>query len=149
MGSGSRRSRAGRSFEQHVQRLLIDGHVCHQAQAVLGGRRPDFVLPNVATLNRAQDRDTLILSLKTTLRERWKQLGLERAHAPVFLATVDDRVSAEAITDMANSGIVLVVPESLKTSKEAVYERQAGVITFRHFFDHEIRATRPALLLAR
>ena len=146
--SQTRKSRAGRSFEQHVQRLLIDGRVRHQAQAVLGGRRPDFVLPDVATLNRAQDRDTLILSLKTTLRERWKQLGLERSHAPVFLATVDDRVSAEAIADMARSGIVLVVPESLKASKEAVYEKQDEVITFRHFFDHEIRARRPALLLA-
>ena len=143
----TRKSRAGHSFEQHVQRLLIDGHVRHQAQAVLGGRRPDFVLPDVATLNRAQDRDTLILSLKTTLRERWKQLGLERPHAPVFLATVDDRVSAEAIADMARNGIVLVVPESLKASKEAVYEKQDQVITFRDFFDQEIRASRPALLL--
>jgi EcoRII C terminal. len=144
----TRKSRAGRSFEQHVQRLLIDGRVRHQAQAVLGGRRPDFVLPDVATLNRAQDRDTLILSLKTTLRERWKQLGLERLHAPVFLATVDDRVSAEAIADMARNAIVLVVPESLKASKEACYENVAEVITFRDFFQDQIRARRPALLLA-
>ena len=68
----TRKSRAGRSFEQHVQRLLVDGRIRHQAQVVLGGRRPDFVLPDVATLNRAQNRETLILSLKTTLRERWK-----------------------------------------------------------------------------
>lgn len=145
----TRKSRAGRSFEQHVQRLLVDGRVRHEAQAVLGGRRPDFVLPDVATLNRARDRGAVILSLKTTLRERWKQLGLERPHAPVFLATVDDRVSSEAIADMARNGIVLVVPESLKMSKEAVYEKQDEVITFRRFFDHEIRDRRPALLLAR
>lgn len=143
----TRKSRAGRSFEQHVQRLLVDGRVRHQAQAVLGGRRPDFVLPDVATLNRAEDRDTLILSLKTTLRERWKQLGLERPHAPVFLATVDDRVSIPAIEEMARNDIVLVVPESLKKSKEAVYDKQDQVITFRDFFDQEIRASRPALLL--
>lgn len=49
---------------------------------------------------------------------------------------------------MARSGIVLVVPESLKKSKEAVYEKQDMVITFRDFFDQEIRASRPALLLA-
>ncbi len=89
-----------------------------------------------------------IQSLKTTLRERWKQLGLERAHAPVFLATVDDRVSTEAIADMARSGIVLVVPESLKASKEACYEKAADVITFRDFFHDQIRARRPSLLLA-
>lgn len=49
---------------------------------------------------------------------------------------------------MARNGILLVVPESLKKSKEAVYEKQEKVITFRHFFDEEIRARRPALLLA-
>ena len=144
----TRKSRAGRSFEQHVQRLLVDGRVRHEAQAVLGGRRPDFVLPDVATLNRAHDRDTLILSLKTTLRERWKQLGFERSHAPVFLATVDDRVSQEAISDMARAGIVLVVPEALKQSKEACYENAVDVISFRQFFDEEIRVNRSTLIIA-
>lgn len=95
-----------------------------------------------------RDRDTLIHRLKTTLRERLKQLGLERLRAPVFLATVDDRVSSEAIADMARNAIVLVVPESLKASKEAVYEKEDAVITFRDFFHDQIRARRPALLLA-
>jgi len=146
--SQTRKSRAGRSFEQHVQRLLLDGRVRHQAQAVLGGRRPDFILPDLATLNRSQDRDALILSLKTTLRERWKQLGLERLHAPVFLATVDDRISMDAISDMAAKGIVLVVPETLKASKEACYKDNTDVISFRQFFDYEIRTNRSSLLLA-
>ena len=97
---------------------------------------------------RNKRTDAPISSIEITLRERLKQLGLERPHAPVFLATVDDRVSTDAIADMARNGIVLVVPESLKKSKEAVYEKQSEVITFRHFFDEEIRAHRPALLLA-
>lgn len=143
----TRKSRAGRSFEQHVQRLLVDGRIRHQPQAVFGGRRPDFVLPDAHALNDADNREVLILSLNTTLRERWKQLALERRHAEVFfLATVDDRVSAQAIADMATAGIVLVVPESLKGAKEACYEMAAGVISFRSFFDVHV-ATRPALLL--
>lgn len=68
--------------------------------------------------------------------------------ASVFLATVDDRVSTEAIADMGRNGIVLVVPESLKASKEAVYEKHSAVITFRDFFLDQIRARRPALLIA-
>lgn len=143
----TRKSRAGLSFEHHVKRLLVDGHVQHEAQTAMGARRPDFVLPDVAALNDPQRTESLILSLKTTLRERWKQLGLERRHGAVFLATVDDRVSTPAIEEMASNGIVLVVPESLKKSKEAVYEKQDHVITFRHFFDHEVRASRPSLLL--
>ncbi|WP_256646293.1 type II restriction endonuclease [Thermomonas paludicola] len=143
-----RKSRAGLSFEHHVKRLLVDGRVLHEAQIAVGARRPDFVLPDVAALNDPRRTESLILSLKTTLRERWKQLGLERRHGAVFLATVDDRVSTPAI-EMARNDIVLVVPEPLKKSREAVYEKQDEVITFRHFFDHEIRASRPSLLLAR
>ena len=144
--SQTRKSRAGLSFEQHVQRLLRDGRVAHQAQRVLSSQRPDFVLPDVPALNDRSRGDAVILSLKTTLRERWKQLGHERRHGAVFLATVDDRVSPEAINGLGDAGIVLVVPESLKKSKEACYEKADGVISFRDFFRSEI-ASRPALLI--
>lgn len=58
------------------------------------------------------------MSLKTILRERWKQLSLERFNNDIFLATVDDRVTAAAISNMAENGIHLLVPESLNKSKE-------------------------------
>lgn len=143
-----RKSRAGLSFEHHVQRLLVDGHIAHQSQCVFGGRRPDFVLPDGGALRDPSGTDALILSLKTTLRERWKQLGHERRFGEVFLATVDDRVSVEAINGLKSAGITLVVPESLKDAKESCYEKRDGVITFRNFFDEEIRVRRPSLLLA-
>lgn len=66
----------------------------------------------------------------------------------MFLATVDDRVSSPAIAEMARNDIVLVVPESLKKSKEAVYEKHSEVITFRDFFHDQIRARRPSLIVA-
>lgn len=89
----------------------------------------------------------MILSLKTTLRERWKQLGMERKHGAVFLATVDDRVSTPAIEEMARNDIVLVVPESLKTSKEACYSGSTDVITFHDFFRVQIGERRPSLII--
>lgn len=144
----TRKSRAGLSFEHHVKRLLVDGRVRHEAQVVFGGRRPDFVLPDVASLRDKKRTDALILSLKTTLRERWKQLGLERKHGTVFLATVDDRVSSQAIEEMARNDIMLVVPESLKTAKEACYSNAKSVITFSDFFCDQIGRRRPALILA-
>lgn len=48
---------------------------------------------------------------------------------------------------MVRNDIVLVVPESLKTSKEACYKGKTDVITFRDFFCDQIRARRPSLLL--
>ena len=142
----TRKSRAGLSFEHHIQRMLSDGHIRHQAQIPVGGRRPDFVLPNIASLAKPVDPAALILSLKTTLRERWKQVGMERRQAPVFLATVDDRVSNAAIEEMRRNGIVLIVPESLKKSKEAVYAENSSVMTFREFFDQEVKLKRPTLI---
>lgn len=113
---------------------------------MFGGRRPDFVLPDTAALRDPNSAETLILSLKTTLRERWKQLGLER-FGNVFLATVDDRISAPAIADMARNDIVLVVPELLKKSKETCYASNSNVITFRDFFREEIGIQRPSLVV--
>jgi hypothetical protein len=140
--SQHRKSRAGRSFEQHIGRLLTDGKVAFEEQTVTGGRRPDFVLPSLSELisgNRGFD-DAMVLSAKTTLRERWKQVTLEKFKAPLYLATVDDRVSGEAVDDMGKQGIQLVVPESLKVSTETCYPKKDNVITFREFFDARIAA---------
>jgi hypothetical protein len=144
--SQHRKSRAGRSFEQHIARLLRDGRIAFEEQAVTGGRRPDFVLPSLVVL-KAKKRtfeDAMVLSAKTTLRERWKQVAMEKFNCALFLATVDDRVSAAAIDDMSTQGIHLVVPESLKKSKETCYNGKTNVITFREFFDEEIAAKRPS-----
>jgi hypothetical protein len=146
--SQHRKSRAGRSFEHHIARLLRDGRIVFEEQAVTGGRRPDFVLPSLVVL-KAKKRafeEAMVLSAKTTLRERWKQVAMEKFNCALFLATVDDRVSAAAIDDMSTQGIHLVVPESLKKSKETCYNGKANVITFREFFDEEISSKRPGFL---
>lgn len=144
--SQHRKSRAGRSFEQHIARLLRDGRIAFEEQAVTGGRRPDFVLPSLAVLKTEKRtfEDAMVLSAKTTLRERWKQVVMEKFNCALFLATVDDRVSADAINDMSNQGIHLVVPESLKKSKETCYKDKTNVITFREFFNEEISSKRPS-----
>lgn len=142
--SQHRKSRAGRSFEQHIARLLRDGRIPFEEQAVTGGRRPDFVLPNLVVLKSEKRKfeEAMVLSAKTTLRERWKQVAMEKFNCALFLATVDDRVSSAAIDDMSTQGIHLVVPESLKKSKETCYNGKINVITFREFFDDEIASKR-------
>ena len=145
--SQHRKSRAGRSFEHHIGRLLTDGNISFEEQVITGGRRPDFVLPSKQELRstgRSYD-DALVLSAKTTLRERWKQITLESADCGLFLATVDDRVSSEAIEDMQVRGITLVVPESLKKANTTYYGHKGNVLSFREFFDIEINKKRPAL----
>lgn len=146
--SQHRKSRAGRSFEQHIARLLRDGRVKFEEQAITGGRRPDFVLPGLRELKRKGrgSDEALVLSAKTTLRERWKQITLEKFNCDLFLATVDDRISTEAIDDMARQQICLVVPETLKSSKESTYRGKTNVITFREFFDIQLKTKRAGFL---
>lgn len=147
--SQQRKSRAGRSFESHLSAMLADGKIRFEEQAILGGRRPDFVLPDKRTVSAATGRsylDAMILSAKTTLRERWKQITHERFNCAIFLATVDDRVSRQSLDDLANAEITLVVPESLKASDEAVYHKHSNVISFRTLIDDEILKLRPFLI---
>lgn len=146
--SQQRKTRAGRSFEHHIAAALKTGDIKFVEQAVTGGRRPDFVMPDLKQLGTSKRAygDALVLAAKTTLRERWKQVSSERLNCDVFLATVDDRVAATSIQEMAEAGIRLVVPESLKASDEAYYQGQQNVLSFREFFDAEIRTIRPFLL---
>ena len=147
--SQQRKTRAGRSFEHHIAASLKAGRVRFVEQAVTGGRRPDFVMPDLPAL-RSRKRaygDALVVAAKTTLRERWKQVTSEKFNCDVLLATVDDRVALASIREMAESGIRLVVPEALKTNDEAHYKGQPNVMSFREFFDNEIRGIRPFLLL--
>lgn len=148
--SQQRKSRAGTSFERHVATMLDHGNIKHEQQAILGRRRPDFVLPSVAALKGIAPLPfpgAMVLALKTTLRERWKQTPMEKVNGTLFLATVDDRVTAAAIDDMRVNDIRLVVPESLKRSTETCYPRSENVISFRDFFDDEVARRRPFLLV--
>jgi hypothetical protein len=132
-----RKARAGVSFEHHIERMLLDGKIPFGKQVVIQARkRPDFVLPSFAHLTnprRGKDRG-LILSAKTTLRERWKQVEREMHDCELFLGTVDENIAANAIEEMKSMGINLVVPEHLKGSKETEYDRHKNVLSFKAFF---------------
>lgn len=138
------KSRAGYSFEQHVQRMLTDGGIPFQEQRFVGNQRPDFILPSLKTYkdpNRERD-DALILSLKTLLRERWKQVLSENKASDLYLGTVDDGIAGTSIEEMHENRIYLVVPEQLKDSDYTEYKGHENVITFRDFFRTELRKRR-------
>jgi hypothetical protein len=141
--SQQRKARAGQSFEHHIECMLADGAVPFRKQVVIQARkRPDFVLPSLAHLNKTPEGKAkgLILSAKTTLRERWKQVEREMHGSELFLATVDENIAANAIEEMSSMGIHLVVPEQLKKSDETEYDRHKNVLSFSDFFNSELRS---------
>jgi hypothetical protein len=143
--SQQRKSRAGYSFEHQIEAMLAAGSVPFDKQVVIEAKkRPDFVLPSLAHLRKVTEGPGrgLILSAKTTLRERWKQVEREMGGSDLFLATVDETIAANAIEDMASLKITLVVPESLKSSKSTEYVRHDNVVDFATFFGRELRQVR-------
>ena len=52
-----------------------------------------------------------------------------------FLATIDEKVSGNALDDMRRSRVYLVVPVRLKRDIE-VYSDAVNVISFEEFFAH-------------
>lgn len=143
--SQQRKSRAGYSFEHHIEAMLTAGSIPFGKQVVIEAKkRPDFVLPSLAHLRKVLEAPGrgLILSAKTTLRERWKQVEREMGGSDLYLATVDENIAANAIEDMASMKITLVVPESLKRSKSTEYVRHDNVTDFATFFRSELRAVR-------
>lgn len=143
--SQTRKARAGRSFEYHIEAMLRAGQVPHDVQVIMTAkRRPDFILPSLKVYKQAgrSYEQALVLSAKTTLRERWKQVEGEIDNCDLYLATVDDKIAENAIQAMQEAGIKLVVPESLKSSTTTVYKGQDNVISFREFFDKDLKKAR-------
>jgi hypothetical protein len=140
--SQQRKSRAGYSYEHHIEALLLGGGIPYEKQVIIESRkRPDFILPSLRFIEgpRIEAKSGLILSAKTTLRERWKQVEREKKDRRLFLTTVDENIAENAIEDMASIGIYLVIPESLIKSKETEYANHENVISFKTFCEQHVK----------
>ena len=112
-----RKARAGRSLEAHVARLLTDAGIAFDAQPVIDGSiRPDILLPGRAAYQDPEvppDR-LVVLGLKTTCRDRWRQVLNEGRRVPVkHLLTLQPAMSRAQLAEMQTAGVRLVVPAPL------------------------------------
>ncbi len=134
--SQQRKSRAGSSYEHHIEAMLTAGGIPFEKQVIIESRkRPDFILPSLAFVDSGKNgaETGLILSAKTTLRERWKQVEREKGRRRLFLTTVDENIASNAIEEMASIGVYLVIPESLRQAKETEYAGHENVMSFKQF----------------
>lgn len=140
--SQQRRTRVGSGFEAHIKAMLIAGNVPFVEQMIVSTRRPDFVLP-ARQLYEAGSADALVIAAKTTLRERWKQVGMETRNCRVYLATLDEKITLSAVREMNDLNIHLLVPEAFKADRAvAEYVKAENVHTFKDFFDKDLLANR-------
>ena len=133
----SRRSRAGKEFEAIIELILMGAKIPLDSQGSIGtryfterglGKLVDIVSPGTTeyTINK---RDTVLISAKTTLRERWQEVPEEKARTgarEMFLVTLDDSISQDVIETLNNNNIQLVTTLS---SKETYYPNDHSVIS--------------------
>lgn len=144
--TNSRRSRSGKTFEAIIKFLIKDvyGYPFDDQSTVAEGffqeqgigKIVDGIIPgkNSYINNRAK---TLIITMKTSLRERWQEVAEEmrRTNIPqIYLLTVDKTLTASKLKTMAHQNICIVNYDSVK----AQYKKHSNVISFTEFFNHEI-----------
>lgn len=140
--TNSRRSRAGKEFEAILELLLMACDVSMDSQGNIGkkeftekglGKMVDIVTPT-ATQFVINKYDTVLISAKTTLRERWQEVSEENnrtSATSMYLATLDDGITSEVIEALDDAGVRLVVP---KTMKDNTYNQYGSVISYEQLF---------------
>lgn len=140
----SRRSRAGKEFESIIELLLMGLELPFDAQGKLGvalfaskglGKMLDEVVPGVIQYE-IDKRRTILISAKTTLRERWQEVKeeMDRTGAKeMYLATIDENVSTQVLTQLKTENIVLTTTKAIKEER---YSNETIVITFEELFDN-------------
>lgn len=111
-----RKSRAGRSLENHVAYLLGESKIPFDMRAVVDGR-PDVLIPG-----KVQYRDLkwplsklFAVGIKTTCKDRWRQVlneakRVRRKH----ILTIQQGISVKQLEEMRDSNVCLIVPEKLR-----------------------------------
>ena len=116
-----RKARAGRSLELHVKEILNEEqfqegvHYEYQPESE-SGRNPDFLFPTGAAykLQSFPAHKLRMLAVKTTCRDRWRQVLNEADRISVkHLLTLQQGVSEKQFNEMYQAGVRLVVPSPL------------------------------------
>jgi len=120
-----RKSRAGRSLENHVDYILTKADIPHDMRPDIPGK-PDIVIPGKDRYDdpRFPLDKLFIVGVKTTCKDRWRQVLNEARRVPnKHIFTIQDAISSAQLREMCEAGVTLVVPEKLQRG----YPRDVGL----------------------
>jgi EcoRII C terminal/Restriction endonuclease EcoRII, N-terminal len=130
-----RKARAGRSFENHVEHLLAQAQIPHKMRPSLGAHgKPDILIPDeTAYYDKTwPDEKLFIVGLKTTCKDRWRQVLNEGHRIPTkYILTLQQGITNAQLKEMQTAGVTLVVPQSLH--KNFPLARRADILSVETF----------------
>ncbi len=133
----SRRSRAGKEFEAIIELILMGANIPFDTQGSIGSgifetkklsKIVDCVSPGTIEYI-TNKRKTSLISAKTTLRERWQEVGDEMSRTKareMYLVTLDRNISPNVANLIHTNNIVLV---TTKSNKAANYNDISNILT--------------------
>jgi hypothetical protein len=114
----ARKSRAGRSLENHVEFLLQEAQIPFDMRADVDGR-PDILIPGKREYDESiqgkyPKEKLVIVGVKTTCKDRWRQVTREAKHIEEkHIFTTQAGISPKQLDEMKETGVRLVVPKPL------------------------------------
>ena len=133
-----RKSRAGHSLENHLNKIFIDSKIAFNHQAVTeNNNKPDFLFPGkkqYEDLNYPTEKLSM-LAAKRTLKDRWRQITKEAERIKFkHLITLEIITSKNKMEQIFNNKICLVQPKALERSSN--YDSKLEIITLSDFIKH-------------
>jgi hypothetical protein len=132
-----RKARAGFSFENNLAVLFSLNKVHYSHGAVTErNNKPDFVFPGIRYYHDpAFDTDLLtMLGLKTTAKDRWRQVLSEAAKIPhKHLITLEPAISRNQTDEMRANNLQLVIPAPLFVTYTK--DQQSQLLTLQGFIN--------------
>ncbi|HNW31247.1 MAG TPA: type II restriction endonuclease [Caldisericia bacterium] len=110
-----RKSRAGKSLENHFSKMLEENRIPYTSQAnTEGSKKADFIFPNIDSYHKQSfpEEKLFFLGAKTTCKDRWRQILNEADRIKTkHLLTLQQGISSNQLDEMSGAGVKLVVPK--------------------------------------
>ncbi|MFC0513108.1 type II restriction endonuclease [Mucilaginibacter angelicae] len=132
-----RKSRAGFSFENNLA-ILFSLNKIHYSHGAVTERnnKPDFIFPGIRYYHDPlfDTRLLTMLGLKTTAKDRWRQVLSEAAKIPhKHLITLEPAISRNQTEEMIANNLQLVIPSPLYSTYSVAQQKQ--LLTLKEFIE--------------
>lgn len=110
-----RKSRAGRSLENHVEFILRSYEIPFEMRPDVDGK-PDIIIPSRTQYKNPKFplSKLFMVGIKTTCKDRWRQVLNEAKRIPhKHILTIQQGISVNQLREMHKSNVSLIVPKPI------------------------------------